>query len=930
MRKFYFLTAIASLLMLNCFAQGTVKGKLFDSSGKLPLALATISVFKAADTSLVSYRLSNPEGDFRVPGLPANTELRMIISFTGFLPFRQLITLKNNAVMDVGKILLTPSSKSLEEVLVIAERPPVVVRKDTIEFNASSFRTLPTALLEDLLKKLPGVEVDPDGNITANGKKVNRILIDGKSFFGDDPKIASRNLPANVIEKVQVTADKDEINRDVTGDLTNVGQVINLTLKKGVKKGWFGKAYAGGGTSDRYEAGGIANIYRDTLQLSLLAFSNNVGKSGFSFKEVQDLGGFNRSGANSMMIMNRGGQTGFAINGISFGGTDAGIARTSGAGFNLNHAPNKNRSFFLQYFFGNTRNNIISSSNLKQFLGDTTVETNTNTNNNRTAFTHNFSTGTKIKIDSLTDFEFRASYGYSNTIENINAAISVSDNYLGKKSNGNGIQYNTNDAYRYNHNLFITRKPRNKKGGAWNLNNSITANKNLLDNITESNNEYFIPSYYKRPFNQLRKQNTPYISSFTNLGYSKPLSSKFSFRWNNRHEYLHDRQDIGTYNKDLLTSKYELINYSQSSGLERTQNRFMSYAGISYKIKKFTFSSGIAGLWQHIENRFLNVTDPLGTRLFNLLPSASFQWKQLSANYNYNVNPPSINYLTPVPDSSNPFMIRYGNPYLQPSRQHNFYISNYSFLQQSGTTLNMYFNASLTDNDVVMSRTIEKNGVQTDRPVNANGSASIYGSIGYGKEYKNKQKFIFSFRVSPYVNLNKRKLIVNNIASTGTTYNIGPNINVGLNWNDIIEYRPMYNPGFSKTVYSDKTFNEISSTTQYMENEVIVRLPKKLVWESNVTYRYISNTPAGIPNNTVLWNAAVTYLMFKGDKGLLKLSVFDILNRNNGASQYVSTNQVINQQTNVLKRFAELSFTYNIRNMGAPRKIGGRDRLFMF
>src|SRR6185369_74201 len=235
---------------------------------------------------------------------------------------------------------------------------PVVVKKDTIEFNASSFKTLPTALVEDLLRKLPGVQVDADGNIMANGKKVNRILVDGKAFFGDDPKMATKNLPANVIEKVQVTEDKDEAARNTDGDLTNIGQVINLTLKKGIKKGWFGKAYGGIGTKDRYEIGGIANVYRDTMQLSLLAFSNNVNLSGFSFKEVQDLGGFNRSGFNSMMVTTRGGNTGFALNGISFGGIDAGISKSTGVGFNLNHAPTKNKSFFLQYFYGNSNNNV--------------------------------------------------------------------------------------------------------------------------------------------------------------------------------------------------------------------------------------------------------------------------------------------------------------------------------------------------------------------------------------------------------------------------------------------------------------------------------------------------------------------------------------------------------------------------------------------
>ena len=235
--KGIFTLVIVFFCSIHAFAQGSVRGKLTDTVSKSPLGLATITIFKASDTSLITYRLSNPEGEFKVPGLPLNLPLRAVISYSGYEAYRKEFTLTSDAQIDFGTIIMSSSSRTLDEVLVIAERPPITVKKDTIEFNASSFKTLPTSLVEDLLKKLPGVQIDGEGNITANGRKVNRIMVDGKAFFGDDPKMATRNLPANVIDKVQVTEDKDEVNRNTTGDLTNVGQVINLTLKKGVKKG---------------------------------------------------------------------------------------------------------------------------------------------------------------------------------------------------------------------------------------------------------------------------------------------------------------------------------------------------------------------------------------------------------------------------------------------------------------------------------------------------------------------------------------------------------------------------------------------------------------------------------------------------------------------------------------------------------------------
>lgn len=911
------------------FTQGSIRGKLVDSSGKIPLGLATVTVFKAADTALITYRLSNPEGEFKVPGLPLHTECRIVVTYTGYDAFRKEFTLTGEEPLDMGNVKMLPTSKSLDEVIVMAERPPVTVRKDTIEFNASSFKTLPTHLVEDLLRKLPGVQVDRDGNITANGRKVNRIMVDGKSFFGDDPKMATRNLPANVIDKIQVTEDKDEIARNSDGDLTNVGQVINLTLKKGVKKGWFGKLYGGAGTNDRYEVGGIANIYRDTMQLSVLAFSNNVNRSGFSFKEVQDIGGFNRSGANSIMMMSRGGQQGFAINGISFGGLDQGIARTTGGGFNLNHAPNKKNSFFLQYFLGDTKNNVQQLTNVQQFFNDTAVTTLTNTDNNRLAQTHNVGAGANLKPDTLTDITFRASYAYSSSADNIAARINVTNNKLGGVSSGTGSQLNKVYYNNYNHGFTLTRRFRAKKGRTLNLSHFLNYTGSLQRYITEAENAYLFPFPYERDFAQLRRQDVPSLSVNTNLSFSEPLSKKLTLRFNNQYNYIRDEQDIAIYNQDG-NAKYELPDYTQAKGFVRNQHRVNSYLGLSYKIRQATLSAGINGLWQAINNNYKNVVSPINTTLFDVLPSLSFNWKQLSAQFNQSVNAPSVANLTPVPDSTNPFYIRYGNPYLKPAKRTSFYLSNFVFMQGSGTSFNFFVNGSFTDNDVVLKKTVAANGVQTTMPVNASGTVNFYGSVGYGKEFKNKQKFIFSFRFSPYINYDRRKLIVNENVSTASSLQFGPSFNLNFNWNDKVEMRPFYSPGISRTSYTDPNFTNLKAVTHYLENELIIRFPAKLVWETNVAYRYNSEVAPGLPKENLLWNAAVTLLMLKGDVGMLKLSVFDLLNRNNGFYRFARENQITDQRTNVLQRYGALTFTYNIRNMGAPKKVGGRDRLFLF
>ena len=294
MQKLLLLIITLFALLQMATAQGTIFGKITDDEGA-GLNLATVAVYRSADTSLVAYRLSDNAGAFKVSGIPVNIHCYMVISFTGFEVLRRDLLLKNGETLDLGTIKLLPSAKDLDEVLVTAERPPVVIRKDTVEFNANAFKTLPNAVVEDLLKKLPGVQVDKNGNITVAGKPVNKIMVDGKSFFGSDPKMASRNLPAHTIDKIQVTDDMDELNARGDDNRSQVGKVINLTFKKGYKKGLFGKAYAGAGTESRYEAGMIANVFRDTLQVSLLGYGNNLNRTGFTGSDLMQTGGLSRS-----------------------------------------------------------------------------------------------------------------------------------------------------------------------------------------------------------------------------------------------------------------------------------------------------------------------------------------------------------------------------------------------------------------------------------------------------------------------------------------------------------------------------------------------------------------------------------------------------------------------------------------------------------
>jgi len=234
-----------SLPILQAQKEGQISGILIGDQ-KEPLAFATVTIYQAADTVLIDYVLSKEDGTFSLRRLPVEVPLRMIVSYLGYEPLREEFTISaESPLKDFGKLEMNPSSQTLEEILVLAERPPVVMKNDTLEFNASSFTMRDGSSVEDLVKKLPGVVVDNAGNVTANGRPVTKVRVDGKDFFGGDPRIALRNLTSDMISKVQITDDREEDPQRLLAD-DQVSQVINLKLKKEARIRAFGKAYAGG------------------------------------------------------------------------------------------------------------------------------------------------------------------------------------------------------------------------------------------------------------------------------------------------------------------------------------------------------------------------------------------------------------------------------------------------------------------------------------------------------------------------------------------------------------------------------------------------------------------------------------------------------------------------------------------------------------
>ncbi|MFD2919622.1 outer membrane beta-barrel protein [Terrimonas rubra] len=927
MRKVFYSLVLSVICLLGVkagFAQkGQISGSLTDSSGKSPVAYATITVFTAQDTSIVTYRMSDETGKFKVPGLPVNKALRAVITATGFDVWRHEFTLTaENNQLEIPAIKMLPNVQELEEVLVVSERPPVVVRKDTIEFNAAAFKTLPTALVEDLLKKFPGVDVDKEGNITVNGRKVNKMLVEGKEFFGTDPKIASKNLPANLIDKVQVVDDKEELQRNPDLSAGEVGQVINLKLKKSIKQGWFGKLYAGAGTDERYEAGGIVNMFRDTLQVSALGYTNNLNRSGFGYQDVMNIGGFNRNNINSMMVSSTGG---FALNDISFGGLGQGLQRTSGGGINANTLLGKKTTLSLQYFYGQN-NGVVQQKTLRQqFFSDTTLYSDRVNDAETNDYSHRISAYLKTKLDSTSTLEYRPSFSFvkkdanstdsSMTTSNFDPLINKSINEQRQRSKGFSMQQELSYSKQFK-----------KKGRSFYATLNFNLNNNKADQYNDVENQFY-KTNSSTLLQQLRNQDQHSWNGRLYVNYNEPLTKSLSLRLTQTLELFHDKDNIASFEYDHATGEYIIPDEAFTNGLERDGLRNSTFAGVSYKYKKWTITPGATWRYLQIDNEFKK--DPSLKQSFSfIMPAISVRWDKWNFNYNVFVNEPQITDLQPTVNNTNPLFISMGNPALKPTKSHSLSVNAYSYDAKNSINYNLYLNGNISEDAVIRQRTINENGVQVSSPVNTDGVWRGQMSASMRKQYKYGSKWKISAGPSIYATYNQSLVLLNQNRSTTRNFMFNPGVNASINWDDKIELNPRYGPAWSKASYEDNIYPGLELWRHTAATDLIVRMPKKIVWETSLDYNYNPQVAAGLQKNIYRWNAAVNFLFLKQDKGQLKLSVFDILNQNNTVYRNIAENFITDTEILSLRRYFLLTFTYNIRNFAG--KVGGRDRFLMF
>ncbi len=926
MKQFYFFLFFTGCYFSQSFAQQSfsVKGIAFDTIAKQNVSSATITVLWKKDSSLVSFTMTDNNGRFEITGLP-NGEYRMLITHINYHNKTVFFTMKDEK-KDLGNISMLDRSKILEEVIVNAEAPPVTLLGDTVQYNAGSFKTQPNASVEDLLKKLPGVKVDKDGTVKAQGEKVQKVLVDGKEFFGNDPKVATKNLPADAIDKVQVY-DKLSDQAQLTGfDDGNSEKTINLKLKKDKKKGYFGKINAGAGDEGRYQGKFNVNSFKGARQLSVIGMGNNTNAEGFSFMDILSF-----TGAMSQ-LKNGGGNINISISDEDpiaglLGGNNSGINTTFGSGINYNNIIGNKTDFQSNYFF--SRYNPVKESHVQRqyFLPANLYNQNSYSNNLNNNHRLNFNAD--YQIDSFHSIKISPSFSYQQTKnKSLSDYTTLSDQGF-LTNEGNSKNLTNNEGYNFSTSILFRKKFR-RRGRTFSLNLLTNLNDNSGDGALQSITGFYDAAGSLLHRDSINQQN----NNESNLGgynaravYTEPIFKKSLLEFSIGNSFSSNSTAKTTHDYNASSGKFDLINSLFSNQFESNYGYTNAGLRLRKQIKKYNYAIGAS--WQHaiLDGKISRFGKDSATakNFSNILPTARFQYffsqfKNLVINYTTNTNQPSITQLQPIPDNSNPLYVKLGNPDLKQEFTHAIRMNVALVNPYKNRNLFVFFTFQETQNKIVNADHINSLGVDSVKPVNVNGIYTMNGTVSWGFPVRFLKG---TLELSTNINSYRSKQFINDQLNNIQTVTLGPEVRIDMNPTDKINLALNAGLNYSKSAYSLQSVRSTKYFTQIYSSELSWQLPKLFFFATDFTYRINSQHADGFNAKVPLWNASISKQMLHFNRGELKFSVNDIMNQNIGINRSSNQNYIEDSRVVNLKRFFLLSFTYSLTKTGLNSKEGG-------
>ena len=924
-------------LIIGCFiSYGTmaqtnrdVSGVVKDSTGTSIIA-ATVKFIAGKDTI---FTRSDIDGKFAFKNIKSSTFL-ITVSSLGYQALNKRFLYKDAASpLILDPITLKAENRMLGEV-VISGTPSVTIKEDTIVYRASDYPLRENALAEDLLKRLPGVEVDKDGNVTAQGKAITRVRINGKDFFGGDVKTATQQLPANILESAQIIDDYGD-QANLTGIRNgDPEKILNFTIRADKNKGYFARGTLGGGDKDRYQGSLTANTYNNNEQFSLIGNLNNTNSSVFNFgsgggfggggggARVQTAGG---SGGGGMRFTGGGGWGGGGGGFQGFGGSSDGLTAVGSIGLNYRKDYGTKLSSYGNYSYSDRNNDVLSDQLQQNNFQSSLISTDQTSVKNLINDNHRFNWNLEYKPDSMNFIKFSPSFSYSGTTDAGSSSYIQSDN---NRLSSDGTSVNNTVSRNPNFGANILLNHRLKKRGR-NLSLFASANnaktKQEDDQLTQYIN-YIVNGGTSTVYrNQELYDNNRNSNINANLSYNEPLSATTNLEFNYNHSTTNYKNQRETF--DITPAGLSTYNTSLSNDFDYSfsTNRF----GMNYRVnqKKYNYSFGLSAQPNVLEGRsvVMGLTTPNRNTGFNIIPSARYSYnfsrtRAFNANYYGRANEPTYIQLQPTPDISNPQYPVYGNPNLGAEFSHilNFRYNNFNF--SSGDVLFFNLTGNYTENKIV-SNIVRKMDpiiglVQESRYLNTDGYFTTNAYYNYSKPFQEK-KYVFSFNGSANY--------INNISFTDDKKNTGKNwifsqgLNMQINPNKNFELNPGLRYSFNSNTNDAITNNNTQVSTYTLNFNSKVFFLKSWLIGSDFSKSINNGYSSALAVNPFIINTYLEKQFLKDKSATLRLQGFDLLDQNTSVSRSVTGNVITDSQSNRLSRYVMLSFTMRIQKFSGKQ-----------